>query len=71
MNKTNPKADFYFNKADAWQKELKNLRTIILDCQLTEELKWGVPCYTFQENNVALVHVLKNTVRFCLSKVPC
>jgi len=59
MNKTNPKADFYFNKADAWQKELKKLRTIILDCQLTEELKWGVPCYTFQESNVLLVHVFK------------
>ena len=59
MNKTNPKVDFYFNKADQWQKELKKLRTIILDCQLTEELKWGVPCYTFQESNVLLVHVFK------------
>jgi len=59
MKKTNPKVDFYFNKAEAWQKELKKLRTIILDCPLTEELKWGVPCYTFQESNVLLVHVFK------------
>ena len=59
MKKKNPKVDFYFNKADAWQKELKKLRTIILGCPLTEELKWGVPCYTFQESNVLLVHVFK------------
>ena len=59
MNKTNPKVDFYFKKADQWQKELKKLRTIILDCPLTEELKWGVPCYTFQGSNVLLVHVFK------------
>jgi uncharacterized protein YdeI (YjbR/CyaY-like superfamily) len=59
MNKPNPKVDFYFSKNNKWQKELKKLRTIILDCQLTEELKWGVPCYTFQENNILLVHVFK------------
>ena len=59
MNKKNPRVDFYFNKADAWQKELKKLRTIILDCPLTEELKWGVPCYTFQGSNILLVHVFK------------
>jgi uncharacterized protein YdeI (YjbR/CyaY-like superfamily) len=44
--KTNPKVDFYFNKAKKWQEELLLLRTIALDCGLTEELKWGVPCYT-------------------------
>ncbi len=59
MNKKNPRVDFYFNKADAWQKELKKLRTIILGCPLTEELKWGVPCYTFQGSNILLVHVFK------------
>ena len=42
----NPKADFYFSKAKKWQEELEKLRTIVLDCGLTEELKWGVPCYT-------------------------
>ena len=55
----NPKVDWYFNKAQKWQEELEQLRTIILDCGLTEELKWGVPCYTFQKNNIALIHVFK------------
>ena len=58
MNKMNPKVDFYF-KADKWQKELAKLRAIVLDSQLTEELKWGVPCYTFQNNNIVLIHVFK------------
>ncbi len=55
----NPKVDWYFNKADKWQKELTQLRTIILDCGLIEELKWGVPCYTFQKNNIVLIHDFK------------
>lgn len=55
----NPKVDFYFSKAEKWQKELAKLRTIVLGCQLTEELKWGVPCYTFQESNIVLIHVFK------------
>ena len=55
----NPKVDFYFSKAKKWQKELKQLRTIVLDCGLTEELKWGVPCYTFQKSNIVLIHVFK------------
>lgn len=55
----NPKVDFYFDKADTWQKELKQLRTIVLECGLTEELKWGTPCYTFQKNNIVLLHVFK------------
>jgi uncharacterized protein YdeI (YjbR/CyaY-like superfamily) len=59
MNTANPKVDFYFNKAEKWQEELEKLRTIILDCPLTEELKWGVPCYTFQKSNIVLVHVFK------------
>ena len=59
MNNTNPKVDFYFIKEKKWQKEIEKLRTIILDCDLTEELKWGVPCYTFQKSNIALIHVFK------------
>jgi uncharacterized protein YdeI (YjbR/CyaY-like superfamily) len=55
----NPKVDSYFSKAQKWQKELEKLRTIILDCPLTEELKWGVPCYSFQESNIVLIHVFK------------
>jgi uncharacterized protein YdeI (YjbR/CyaY-like superfamily) len=56
----NSAVDFYFNKAEKWQKELELLRTISLDCPLTEELKWGVPCYTFQRSNVMLLHAFKN-----------
>ena len=55
----NPKVDFYFNKAKKWQEELEQLRKIVLDCGLTEELKWGVPCYTFQKSNIVLIHVFK------------
>jgi len=55
----NPKVDFYFDNAKQWQKELEKLRKIVIDCQLTEELKWGVPCYRFQESNIVLIHVFK------------
>src|SRR5438105_15487769 len=55
----NPKVDWYFTKAEKWQDEIKKLRTIILDCDLVEELKWGVPCYTFQKSNIVLIHVFK------------
>src|ERR1700719_1866195 len=59
MNRTNLKVDFYFSKAKQWQEELEKLRTIVLDCPVTEELKWGVPCYTFQKSNIVLIHVFK------------
>lgn len=55
----NPKVDFYFSKATKWQAEYEKLRTILLDCGLTEELKWGVPCYTFHKHNVVLIHGFK------------
>ena len=61
----NPKVDFYFAKAKNWQPALEQLRKIVLDCGLTEELKWGVPCYTFsspvskEESNIVLMHVFK------------
>lgn len=55
----NPDVDFYFSKATTWQKEIGKLRSIILDCGLTEELKWGCPCYTFQKTNIVLIHVFK------------
>jgi uncharacterized protein YdeI (YjbR/CyaY-like superfamily) len=55
----NPKVDVYLNKAKKWQEEFEKLRMIILDCQLTEELKWGVPCYTFQKRNIVLIHGFK------------
>ncbi len=55
----NSKVDFYFSRAKKWQEELEKLRMIVLDCPLTEELKWGVPCYTFQKSNIVLIHVFK------------
>ena len=54
----NPKVDFYFDKA-TWHEELTLLRTIVLDCGLTEELKWGCPCYTLGKANIVLIHVFK------------
>src|SRR5580765_8983836 len=59
MNRTNPKVDFYFSKAKKWHEEIETLRTIILDCGLTEELKWGCPCYTFEKRNIVLIHVFR------------
>ena len=56
----NPKVDFYFSKAKNWKEELEKLREIILECALTEELKWGVPCYTSQKSNIVLIHSFKN-----------
>jgi len=58
-SRMNPKVDFFFSKAKKWQEEFEKLRMIILDCQLTEELKWGVPCYTFQKSNIVLIHGFK------------
>jgi len=55
----NPKVDFYFDKEKKWQKEIEQLRIIVLDCGLTEELKWGCPCYTFENSNIVLIHVFK------------
>jgi uncharacterized protein YdeI (YjbR/CyaY-like superfamily) len=59
MTGMNPKVDWYFAKADKWQKELELLRRIVLDCGLTEELKWGVPCYTYGGRNIVLIHDFK------------
>jgi len=56
----NPKVDEFLRKATQWQQEFKKLRSIILDCQLTEELKWGTPCYTFQNANIVLIHGFKD-----------
>lgn len=64
----NPKVDFYFNKEQKWQEEIKRLRVIVLDCGLTEELKWGCPCYTFQGSNIVLIHVFKEYCAFLYFK---
>lgn len=55
----NPKVDFFFSKAKKWNEEFEQLRMIILDCGLTEELKWGCPCYTSDKKNIVLVHGFK------------
>ncbi len=60
MTIMNPKVDAFINNAGQWQEEYKKLRTIILDCGLTEELKWGVPTYTLGKSNVVLIHGFKD-----------
>ena len=55
----NPKVDWFFSKDTKWQKEYEKLRKIILDCGLIEELKWGCPCYTFENTNIVLIHGFK------------
>jgi len=59
MNGMNSKVDFFFNKPTKWQEEYKQLRSIVLDCGLVEELKWGCPCYTSEGANVVLIHGFK------------
>ena len=58
----NPKVDEYLRKAKKWQQEMEKLRQISLVCGLTEELKWGKPCYTFQESNIVIIQGFKE---FC------
>jgi uncharacterized protein YdeI (YjbR/CyaY-like superfamily) len=55
----NPKVDWFFNKATDWQEEYEKLRMIVLECGLTEELKWGCPCYSFEKKNIVLIHGFK------------
>ncbi len=55
----NPKTDFFFNKDSPWQEEYALLRRIVLDCNLSEELKWGHPCYTYKGSNLVLIHGFK------------
>src|SRR6266550_3036522 len=59
MNRMNPKVDQYLRRAKKWQKEMEKLRRMSLGCGLTEELKWGKPCYTFQNSNIVLIHGFK------------
>ncbi|MDO7347964.1 YdeI family protein [Bacillus stercoris] len=58
-NRTNPKVDDFLNKAKKWKEEFEKLRTIILDCELTEDFKWMHPCYTYNNKNVVLIHGFK------------
>lgn len=65
--KGNPKVDGYFGKAGKWQEESETLRAIILGCPLKEELKWGKPCYSFQDSNVVIIQGFKEScaLLFC------
>jgi uncharacterized protein YdeI (YjbR/CyaY-like superfamily) len=58
-NAKNPRVDFFFTKAKQWREEFEELRAIVLGCQLTEELRWGKPCYTFEGANIVLIHGFK------------
>jgi uncharacterized protein YdeI (YjbR/CyaY-like superfamily) len=55
----NPGVDWFFTKATKWQEEYEILRMLVLDCGLTEELKWGCPCYTLEKSNIVLIHGFK------------
>jgi uncharacterized protein YdeI (YjbR/CyaY-like superfamily) len=59
MSKTNPKVDWFFDKPGKWQESYAKLRTIIVDCGLCEELKWGCPCNTSDKRNIVLIHGFK------------
>ena len=59
MNEMNPKVDGFLNEAKKWRGEFERLRRTCLDCGLTEELKWGKPCYTYQGSNIVLIHGFK------------
>lgn len=64
----NPKVDFFFEKDSQWQKEYRELRKIALDCGLTEELKWGQPCYTLNGKNIVLIHGFKDYCAYLFHK---
>ena len=67
MHDLNPKVDGYLRKAKKWREEITELRALMLDCDLTEELKWGKPCYSFQNSNIVIIIPLKETcaLMFC------
>jgi uncharacterized protein YdeI (YjbR/CyaY-like superfamily) len=56
----NPMVDSYLKKAANWREEMEQLRKIMLDCQLSEELKWGKPCYAFENKNIAIIQPFKD-----------
>nr|MCS3816187.1 uncharacterized protein YdeI (YjbR/CyaY-like superfamily) [Mucilaginibacter sp. X4EP1] len=64
----NPKVNFFFDKAKQWQEEYEKLRTIALNCGLTEELKWGCPCYSLNKQNIVLIHGFKEYCAFLFFK---
>lgn len=67
-NEMNPKVDWYFTKEKKWKAEIEQLRMIALDCGLSEDLKWGCPCYTYEKTNIVLIHVFKEYCAFLFFK---
>ena len=65
MNST---VDFYFDKAKKRHEEMEQLRKIVLDCGLSEELKWGVPCFNVEKRNIVLIHAFKEYCAFLFFK---
>jgi len=65
---TDSKVDFYFEKAEKWKAQIEQMREIVLDCHLSEELKWGSPCYTFERANIVLIHYFKEYCAFLFFK---
>jgi uncharacterized protein YdeI (YjbR/CyaY-like superfamily) len=59
MDRTNPKVDAFLNRTEKWRDEFEKLRRIVLACGLTEDLKWGQPCYTVQNKNIVVIHGFK------------
>jgi uncharacterized protein YdeI (YjbR/CyaY-like superfamily) len=68
MNRKNPKIDAFIRDEQQWPKESARLRKICLGCGLTEELKWGKPCYTFQEHNVVIIQGFKEYCALMFTK---
>ncbi|MGV3612182.1 MAG: YdeI/OmpD-associated family protein [Fluviicola sp.] len=64
----NPKVDWFFEKEEKWKNEVAEMRKIALDCHLTEDLKWGCPCYTYEKKNIVLIHVFKEYCAFLFFK---
>ncbi len=64
----NPKVNWFFEKDTHWKEEYAQLRRIALDCELTEELKWGCPCYTYKGANIVLIHGFKEYCAYLFHK---
>jgi len=66
--KLSPKVDAFMSRAKNWQEEFIKLRSIVLDCDLTEDFKWMHPCYTFEDKNIVLIHGFKEYCAFLFHK---
>jgi uncharacterized protein YdeI (YjbR/CyaY-like superfamily) len=68
MKEKDPRIDRFLERTKKWRKEMEKLRWIALDCGLDEELKWGKPCYTFEQANVAILQGFKERCAFMFFK---